>query len=609
MRKIILMTFCFFFLSQFTYGQKGEEKIKTDTLRIYHSIERFAKKKRLTYQLYKAVFNLPDSTKKKTSTVDAQPKPDYYERYGGKIVRDIIIQTLDPFGYRVRDTSVHPRSIIQKGGNFLHNCSSNFTVKNQLLIKKGEPLDPLKLKESERLVRQAQYVRDVMVTVKPVKGTDSVDVYFREQDLWSIGMGVGISASKETVLFRDKNFAGLSHELEAYWYYYNDTKKNLVVGSYTVPYLRNTYITAKGYFSSDPGTYVNGISVNRGFYSALTKWAWGVDYLFHGFIDSTGVADAPRIAYPLHYNDLDLWAGRSYPLSLSKSFEARSTKLITSARFLNRTYTMRLPADIDTSFLYFNSRFYIGGVGITNRLYYRDYYIYRYGTPEDVPAGRIAEVLIGYQEGMNTGRMYAGGILGFGNHYNHLGYLSMTAGYGTFLRNSKPEQSVFNTTLGYFSDLLQVSEWRLRQFAKVQCVYGFNRKSGEEININDDNGIKGLESDMLTGTNKLVVSLQSLVYLPYRFIGFRFAPFIFLNFAMLGTESAPFIRNRLYQGYGIGLLIKNELLTINSFQISIGIYPFIRDADNSLFKYNPIKTYNFTFRDFDIQKPAEILYE
>lgn len=610
MQRFILLTFCFSFLVVTVSAQKEKDSLKTDTLRIYHSIERFAKKKRFTYQLYKAVFNLPDTTKKKSKAPSQQQfKPDYYERYGGMIVRDIIIETLDPFGYKVGDTSVHPKSFIQKGGNFLHNASSAFTIKNQLLIRKGKPLDPLALKESERLLRRAQYVRDVVVKVNPIPGTDSVDVYFREQDLWSIGMGIGVNGSKETVLFKDKNFAGLSHQVEAYWYYFNDTKKNLVEGSYTIPYLRNTYMTATGVFSTNRETYTNGVSVNRPFYSTLTKWAWGADYLFYGSTDSAGALDAPRVAYPIHYNDLDLWAGRSFPLSLSKSMESRSTKLITSMRFLNRVYTSQIPSSLDTSSTYFNSRFYLGGIGISNRTYYRDYYIYRYGIPEDVPAGRMAGLVAGYQEGLHTGRLYAGVVAGFGVHYNHFGYLSLFGGAGTFFRNSDPEQSVITSTLGYFSDLLELSTWRLRQFIKMDCVYGLNRKIGETININERNGIRGFESEALSGTNKLVITLQSQIYLPYSFIGFRFAPFIFCNFAMLGNETSPFYENRFYQGYGIGLLVKNELLTINTFQISIGIYPYISEAGNALFKYNPVKTYNFTFRDFDIQKPGELLYE
>jgi len=603
MRKIIFMAFCFFFMHFTVNAQIEKDSIKSDTLRIYHSIERFAKKKKFTYSIYKAVFNLPDTIKKSKPKYEATV--DYYERYGGRIVRKIIIETLDPFGYKARDTSSRPKSFIQKGGNFLHNKSSPFTVMNQIIIKKGEPLDPLKLKESERLIRQAEYVRDLVVKVVPV-GTDSVDIYFREQDLWAIGVGVEVIRKSQTILFRDRNFGGLSHQVAAWWHHTNATDKSIVQGSYTIPYFKNTYMTATGYFNSDPEFFLNGVSLNRPFYSTLTKWAWGADYLFHGSTVYAGAVDGPPVASPIHYNDLDLWLGRAFPLSVSSSIEARSTMFVTSARVLNRTYTQRLPSSIDTSGLYFNSRLYLSAIGVSNRTYYRDYYIYRYGVPEDVPSGRFSEILIGYQEGQKSGRMYLGGQTGFGNHFHRFGYLSLVGGYGSYFRNGTPEQSVISGSLMYFSNLLELNDWRLRQFFKVQTIYGINRKSGESVNINDENGIRGFKDASLTGTNKFLMTFQTQVYLPYSVLGFRFAPFTSISLGMLGSDESPFYENRIYQGYGIGLLIKNELLTTSTFQVSIGIYPYLNGTG---FIYNAVKTYNLGLRDFDIQKPLEIGYE
>jgi hypothetical protein len=78
---------------------------------------------------------------------------------------------------------------------------------------------------------------------------------------------------------------------------------------------------------------------------------------------------------------------------------------------------------------------------------------------------------------------------------------------------------------------------------------------------------------------------------------------------MLGDDNIPFPKGRIYQGYGLGLLVKNELLAINTFQISFGYYPFIPGVGNSIPKYNPLKTYNFIFRDFDLEKPGPVDYE
>jgi len=576
-----------------------------DSLRIYHKIENFSKKHKFTRWLYKATFKLPHDSSKDT-VLRKQISTAGYE---GKIVRHIIVKTTDPFGYHLRDTSLSPRSFIQRGGNFLHNRSSPLTIKNQLLIKRDRPLDLLLLKESERLLRQSSYIMDVTFDVIPVEGTDSVDVYIREQDLWSIGVGIGVSGTKQTLLFRDKNFLGLSHQMEGWFYYFNNENKYLLEGSYTIPYFLNTYITTTAIFSTSKDRYVNGISINRPFYSSVTKWAGGIDYLFHGLTDSIRFPEAPSLVYGIRYRDLDVWAGRSFPLALGNGEEARGTRLITALRVLDRRYSEIPPPSADSTHLYTTSQFYIGAIGISTRTYYRDTYIYRYGIPEDIPAGRMAQVLFGYEDGTNTGRLYAGAQAGLGQHFHNFGYISTFLGYGTFLRNAKAEQSVINTTLGYFSDLLHVGNWGYRQFVKSQLVYGIYRKPGEGININDENGIKGFNSSSLKGTNKIVMTLQSQFYLPYSLIGFHFAPFIFCHFGMLGNDDSPFQKGRVYQGYGLGLIIKNELLAIRTFQISFGFYPFVPDVGNSIPKYNPLKTYNFTFRDFEIGKPSPVVYE
>ncbi|MEO8085905.1 MAG: hypothetical protein ABI763_03745 [Bacteroidota bacterium] len=604
-------SYCFFLaLLCFAIEVEAQDSSSSDTsrgdsLKIYRKIEKFSKKHKVTSLLYDATFNLPGETRK-----DTVLRKQYLNAvYEGKIVRHIVVRTTDPFGYNVRDTSVMPRNFIQRSGNFLHKRSAALTIKNQLLIKRDKPLDVLLLKESERLLRQSAYVMDVVIDVIPVPGTDSVDVLIREQDLWSIGAGIGVSGTKQTIFARDKNFLGLSHQLEGWFYYFNEEKKYLFQGSYTIPYLLNTYITTTALFSTSKELYVNGVSINRTFYSSLTKWAGGIDYLFHGSTDSLRFAEALSQAYHIHFRDLDVWAGRSFPVAIGKSDKARSTRLITTLRILDRKYSEIPPITADSMHLYSSSKFYLGSVGITTRTYYRDTYIYRYGIPEDIPSGRMAQVLFGYEDGINTGRIYAGAQAGYGDHFKNFGYLSTFLGYGTFLRNGQAEQSVINTTLGYFSDMLHVGTWGYRQFVKSQLVYGLSRKPGEAININNDNGIKGFNSESLKGTNKIVMTLQSQLYLPYNLIGFHFAPFLFCHFGMLGDDETPFQKGRLFQGYGLGLLVKNELLAINTFQISFGFYPFIPDVGNSIPKFNPLKTYNFTFRDFDVEKPAPVLFE
>ena len=60
-------------------------------------------------------------------------------------------------------------------------------IRNLLLIRKNEPFNSFFVKESERLIRSQQYVHDVsFYVVSAGAKSDSVDIFIRELDIWSI---------------------------------------------------------------------------------------------------------------------------------------------------------------------------------------------------------------------------------------------------------------------------------------------------------------------------------------------------------------------------------------------------------------------------------------
>jgi hypothetical protein len=581
---------------------KAQTPRDTSSLRIYHKLNELSKKKKVYRFFYKKVFRIPQAQQ----TVSEKCEEESCDIYRNRIIRDIQVITMEPFGYTVYDTTRHQHNFVQRAGNALHQRSTHLTIKNQLLIKKNTPLDPVKLQESERIIRQSVYVKDVVFHVVPVPNTDSVDVVIIEQDLFSKGIGLGLTTSRQTLLFKERNVLGLGHQLINNTYYYPDRDRFISTGSYSIPYIRNTFITGTIYYSNDNLAYTRGLSFNRPFYSSLTKVAGGIDYLSHG---STGSIvypeDSSIVTYGVRFNDFDAWAGRSFPLYHNIS---PSPNFIVTGRFLDRHYFRKPPFAADSLGRQSDSRLYIAGFGFSHRLYYRDYYIYRYGTPEDVPSGKKIEFYVGYEDGPITGRIYTGFEVASGRYRRWLGYLTAAAGYGTYSRNSQIEESTMYGSVGYISNLASIKNWKLRQFVKAQCTYGIFRSRGESLSIYNGEGIRGLSGADITGTNKLTLNFQTQLYLPYNLAGFRFAPFFFAAFGMLGNDLTPFYQQKVYQGYGIGVLIKNELLVLSNFQFSFGFYPHV-PGEHSMFKFNPVKTYDFSFKDFDISKPGVIAFQ
>lgn len=594
-----LLCLLFFSLYCFLVFSQGKKEEIPDSLKIYKKVEAVAKKKKLTYWLYKEIFNLPDQKKKK----EKQRKQVSYQVLQGGIIRRIDVLTYDPFGYSVNDSTQKPKGFIQKGGNLLHQRTRRSTIISRLLFSVGDTLDPLKVKESERILRQNAQVREIVILVTPVKGSDSVDVLVKEQDYWSKGFGVAIESDRYAFNFSDKNFLGLGHYFENNLRYDRDSSRYINSGTYSIPYLFNTLIIPTFYYSSDKYNFLRGVTVSRPFISPFIKWAGSVE-LFDTKISGREILpDADTVDYSTRFFSKDFWLGRSFSIGKDTSEETRSTRLILGARYSITNFKYHPPEVIAPPSLYEDTRRYLFGIGLSNRTYYRDYYIYRFGVNEDVPAGRLIQLTGGYETKKSMNRPYAAIEARSGNHFDNIGYITLNGGFGTYFRHGLDE-SVLKLGIGYFSDLLELGRVRIRQFIKVRITYGLNRNDEVAINLND--AIKGFESDDLTGTKKAGISLQTQAYLPYQFLGFRFAPFVFFNAGLISDESSPLTKSKLYQGFGIGLIIKNELLVINTFQFAIGIYPYMPGKKGVTTRFNPVKTYDFTFDDFQIQRPAVI---
>ena len=92
-------------------------------------------------------------------------------------------------------------------------------------------------------------------------------------------------------------------------------------------------------------------------------------------------------------------------------------------------------------------------------------------------------------------------------------------------------------------------------------------------------------------------------------LGFRFGPYLIYSAGILGAQSNGFNNSRIYSQIGIGVLMLNEKLVFNTFQISIAFYPLIPGNGRDVFKVNTFKTSDFGFRDFIIGKPDYIAFQ
>ena len=473
-----------------------------------------------------------------------------------------------------------------------------------MLFKENEIFDSLLVRESERLIRSQNYLRDVQFfSVLTAVNSDSVDVFIYTYDVWSIVPELIIAPSFIETGIIDNNFAGLGHRFHANQKWTLNDTPNTTRLSYLVPNISNTYISSDiRYIFTGKVDSVKSVELQRTFYSPLTKWAGGV---FLGQMKLAQNYIQNDTVFQLHYrtHEQDYWAARSWQVLKKYSADAPVSNFIFSARVARLSYPQKQNDAISTSLLN-NQTTYFAGIGFTSRKYIRDKLIFNFGKVEDVPVGQAFGIIFGmdYQK---TKRVYFGAKAAIGSYYP-FGYLSAHIEYGSFIGANEFQQGALTCRVNYFTKLMVLGNWKIRQFVKPTVIVGFNRLSTDNLSFNSD--MAGFEKLAFSATSMMVLTLQTQSYSPWNLIGFRFGPYFYSSFGMLGNRTSGFSHSRLYTVLGLGMLIKNDYLMFSTFQLSLSFYPFIPGDGYNIFKTNSFETSDYGFRDFEISKPGVVVY-
>lgn len=585
-----------------------EIPVKNDSSLVYRKIEKYSKKRKFTQFIHKLIFEPVAKQKIKKSSFHKIKKTNYLQ-FEGKIIRNIKIKTLDPFGFSDVDSTKIPKTFLAKTGNILHPKTKKLAVRNLLLFHSNRPLDSLLIKESERLIRSQQFTSSITTRLELV-AQDSVDVTIRVLDAWSLVPDFSISTSKSKFYLKDKNFLGTGHEFINSYTQSLTKRQNGYSTSYSIPSILNTFISSQLVYDNDvDGNFEKSINIQRRFYSLYTRWGAGLA-LGQNF-DKIIALNANQIEeiQNVKYNFQDYWAGHSFQIFKGNSEYNRGTNFITSARYFNKNYIYKPYVSVDSLAIYSTEKLYLVSLGISSRKFTQDKYVFNFNVTEDVASGFVYNLTTGYQKKFEEYQFYAGARVTIGSYFE-FGYLSGNIEYGTFLNSGKTNQSASSLKLVYFTNIQEIGKWKIRQFIKPQLIIGNNRldSNTDKLTLNGETGIDGFSSETLFGNKKILVNFQTQGYSPWRVFGFRLNPYFSYTGGMLGQKDIGFKPSKLYSQISLGVIISNDYLVFNSFQFSLSFYPSTPDA-NSVFKTNAISTSDFGLQGFEINKPILVEYK
>lgn len=603
---IILLMFIGF--AQYLSAQEPVKKEKADSAKFYKSLQELAKKKSFSKWLFSMIFTIPERTNRPPKRLDKRVTPRAYHRYENKVIRNIEILTLDPFGYDIRDTSIRPSGFLRTTGNKLHIKTLPIAIKNLLLFSSNQPFDSLLVKESERLIRKQKYVHDVIFSHRVVN-KDSVDIQIRVLDIWSLTPRGSLSTSVASLGFTDQNFLGTGQQFDNIYARNLKSRRNAYELSYYIPNIRHSYIGSRiKYQINEDQSFIKTFEIERPFFSTFARWGGGIYFGQQLTRDSIIFPDSTQILQNFKYNTQDAWLGKSWRVAGGKSEIARTTNFVVAGRFQHINYLEKPPLDYDSLKIYSGEKNLFLGLGFVSRQYIQDTYIFKYGLVEDVPKGAHYSITAGYQEKNNKERFYLGVKSSWGDYYRW-GYFGTLIEYGRFIHKGNFQEGAIHFSVNYFSDLMTAGKWKIRQFVKPQLILGIKRLPTDKLSLNDSYGITGFTANNLHGIHKILITFQTQSYAPWDLIGFRFGPYAVYTMGFLGNYNSGFRKSRIYSLLGLGVLVKNEFLVFKTFEISVSFYPIIPGKGKNISKFNTYRTNDFGFREFDIEKPTTVTYQ
>lgn len=604
--RILLLLTCFTVQPSLMYAQTSKAKEDSlqqvaDSLKVYKDIQRFSEKNKLTKFIYKKIFkpaySASPTPKKK------QLKSKNFNNYNGRIIRSVRIEVTDPFGYDLRDTLKKPNGWIQRAGNKTHLQTTRLAVRNFLQFKKHDEFNAFNVAESERLLRQSGLFRDVMIYPYNIAGNrDSTDIIVRVIDKWTLGGRVSADLESANIRIIEKNFMGLGHEFTNGFEFERTGMLRWYAAVYSINRIGNTFINARIYGSDQTdGSANKGVEIIRPFYSPLTKYAYGltvgdVTYNDHWFTGDSVVENKGA-----RYEGIDGFISRSINLAQFGKTGLKDTRylnLILSAR--NMRQNIRSNGMYrDTFSIYNDQNLLLGMAALSMQHYEQLNYIAKFGEVEDIPTGKLAAIVVGHDPDNNS--EYIGMRFGFAD-ITDKGYYSFFIDGGKFHRGTGLGESSLNAEITYFTPLLNIGRWKFRQFAKPRLTLGWRQPLNRSLFLDSPGGLSAFGPYNTYALNRFTLSFQTQAYAPYNFFGFRFGPVFYFSCGMLSDNNETLFSGKVFSAAGLGILIKNEMLVLNTFQVSVAFYPVAPGIKNG-FRFNAFSTGDFNFRPLIIDKP------
>jgi hypothetical protein len=502
---------------------------------------------------------------------------DVFMPHQGKIIRNIYLRRIG-FEKSIYDTTKSFKNTVTKIANKLHKDTRFGVIRDNLFFRENRPLNPYRLADNERYLRDLDFILDSKIRVIPIRGTkDSVDIEVITRDVFSLGIrGRVRGIDRFTVGVYDANLMGLGQRVQGEFLFEKDREP--LVGKefrYTKSSLGGSLVNVSlGYTELDnarssgqENEYAFYLRFSRPLVSPYSRFAGEIEFSRNW---SRNVFKAPDSLFLRYSYDVqDYWIG--YNIGIGNNMNDRSRHFV-AIRY-NQQHFSRQPIQPEQRALltYSDHRFLLGEVIFYNQNFYKTNYVYGFGRTEDIPYGQTINVTAGWAEDVGLKRFYAGTyavkriVRPSGRFYD------LEAGAGTFFNEDKTEDGVIYVKGMYYSKLYDIKKSKVRHQFGGGYARAFNNKVRDLLALNNE--LRGFSADTLFGFQRIFLRSETTVFTRFQLVGFRFAPFLSLEGAYFRSKVLDDIQGKFFYGSTGGVRIRNENLIFGTIEFRMFYYP------------------------------------
>jgi hypothetical protein len=536
---------------------------KDKNLLYYDSLKAKASRKPFTRKIYDLVVISPQPVENRKISSKSD---ENYLNYRGRKIKSISFIRLNVFGTNINNPATINLSKTNNLLNKTHVNTSDRIIRKNILFSAGDTISPLTLSDNERILRELPFIDDARIIVVPVS-EEEADILVITKDVYSLGANYDYGGFKKGELsVFEKNILGTGHEFGIIIPFNSDKPDSPGIGvDYTINNLLKSFINIKIDYKDGLGSTTYGLNLNRTFISAVTKYAGGV--LVRQMYTTTDLDTMPE-PVPLKYNLQDYWMARSFLFN-----KESVSRFIIGARYLNNNVFRKPDIQPDTYYKFQRYQIYMADAALSVQKFYKTNLIYGYGRTEDIPYGGLARITAGREINEFKNRTYLGADISAGKSFPKFGYIYSSLALGSFFNNKVSEQGIFYSRLNYFTNLLPVGRFKSRNFINIDYSRGFGRYSDEYLRFIENNGFTGFKNDSIRGTQRFTVSIESVLFSPANYHGFRFAFFGFSDLGFLSNSNEVLGNGFSLISLGFGLRVRNDNLLFNTLQIRLAFFP------------------------------------